>query len=199
MQVEMPLARWCRPDPVRGRGRGRGRGFTLIEAMVVGLIALLLAGLAAPSFVAWQVRDRAESATRALLAALAFARSEAIRRGEPIVVCRRDPSGRCLSHRSVRGFGAADWAQGWAIVTDTLAGASLLRMHGALHGVVVRGAANHVRFTPPAGQVIGGFRSFEIVPSAVSMRRDVGNWRWCVSVAAGGRAQAIAGGCGKSP
>lgn len=195
MQVEMPSARWYRPDPVRVRVCG----FTLIEAMVVGLIALLLAGLAAPSFVAWQVRDRAESATRALLAAFAFARSEAIRRGEPIVVCRRDLSGRCLSHRSMRRFGAADWAQGWAIATDTLAGASLLRVHDALHGVAVRGGANHVRFTPPAGQVIGGFRSFEIVSSAVSMRRDAGNARWCVSIAAGGRAQAVAGGCVKRP
>lgn len=175
---------------------GRCCGFTLVETMVVGVLVLLLATMAAPSFIAWQARDRVDASTRALLSTLALARSEAIRRGEPIVVCRSDAKGRCVSAQSARARAAADWSGGWAVFEDARERASSpLRVYPGFDGIVIRGAGADVRFTPPAGQVIGGFRSFEIVRASEASAPDTSGPRRCIAIAAGGRAHAIEGGC----
>lgn len=183
----------------RGGKRGgarHGRGFTFIETLVVCALMLLLAGLAAPSFAAWQQRQRVEAGVRTLLTSMAYARSEAVRLGAPVVICRSDASGRCGDGRQfARERRAVDWATGWSVVLETVDGQRVLRTHLPAPGVQIRSAANVIRFRPPAGQVIGGFRSFEFAPFGAGEPARIASR--CVSIAAGGRARASVGDCGR--
>lgn len=183
------------------RGSGPSRrarrcgGFTLFELAVAGGIVAVLATMAAPSFVAWRVRDRVDAGAEALLSSLAYARSESVRRGVPVAVCLVDLEGRCIAARGIRQAAAVDWARGWAIVVDGAAGPTLARRQLPADGVLIRGGAADIRFTPPAGQVIGGFRSFEVAPAGAAPIADGRERRRCVAIAAGGRARMGEGAC----
>lgn len=181
-----------------GRHARRQRGYTLVETAVVGALTALLAAMAAPSFVEWRARDRVDAGAQALRASLAFARSEAIRRGEPVSICLLDREERCLPARGGRNSGSADWASGWAVVADApnaLTGRAVLRTQPHTDSVVIRGAANEIRFSPPAGQVIGGFRSFDIAPERDTAILGPNDGRRCIAIAAGGRARVAKGAC----
>ncbi len=185
--------------PAQGIGPGwrarRCRGFTLFELAIVGGLVAVLATMAAPSFVAWRVRDRVDAGAEALLSSLAYARSESIRRGVPVTVCPIDSGGRCATARGRRGGGAVDWAGGWAIVVNGPVGPTLARRQLPADEVLIRGAAADIRFTPPAGQVIGGFRSFEVGPSSAASLAGGRDGRRCVAIAAGGRPRVGEGAC----
>lgn len=176
---------------------GRSSGFTLVEVVTVSAMLAALAAMAAPSFAAWHRKERVDASARALLASFAYARSEAIRRADIVIVCPIAAAGQCEragGHR--RGDSVASWSGGWAVMAVEGEQRRLLRGHTGLRDVVVRGSAANVRFTPPAGQVVGGFRSFEIVGSgAGAYARDEEHAR-CIAVAAGGRARIAAGRCG---
>ena len=178
----------------------RGRGFTFVETLIVCALTLLLATLAMPSFVTWQQRQRVEACVRMLLASMAYARSEAVRLGLPVAICRSDAHGRCedsVGYDFGRERVPVDWATGWAVVIEIGYGRRVLRTHVPAPGVRMIGAPNAIRFRPPAGQVIGGFRSFEVIPSGIRIGMPSDDARRCVSVAAGGRARARVGDCGR--
>jgi type IV fimbrial biogenesis protein FimT len=137
------------PQLKRGYSRRAGRhgGFTLFELTVVAALIALMTAMAAPSFIAWHVRDRVDAAAGALLASLSYARSEAIRRGERVIVCRTEADGQCGDAR-----GTVDWASGWAVVAvDARARRTVLRCQLRAAAVGIRGTAAEIKFTPPAG------------------------------------------------
>lgn len=88
------------------------RGFTLVELVVVISIVAVLAALAVPSFVTVTERWRVRSAAESLIDTTYYARSEAVRRGENIVIARRASAGDCTS------TGVTDWSCGWIIFDD---------------------------------------------------------------------------------
>jgi prepilin-type N-terminal cleavage/methylation domain-containing protein len=63
------------------------RGFTLLELIVVVTIVGILLGLAAPSFVDFLRNNRMAAAANDLLTAVNVARTEAIKRREPVTIC----------------------------------------------------------------------------------------------------------------
>lgn len=65
-----------------------GRGFTLIEILVTVTLAGLLLTLAVPAFTNIVASSRVMDQTNELVAALNFARSEAVKRNATIIVCR---------------------------------------------------------------------------------------------------------------
>jgi type IV fimbrial biogenesis protein FimT len=63
------------------------RGFTLLELIVVVTIVGILLGIGAPSFIEFLRNNRMAAAANDLLTAMNVARTEAIKRREPVTVC----------------------------------------------------------------------------------------------------------------
>lgn len=87
-------------------------GFSLIELMVVIAIAAVLAGLAVPSFQGLIASSNLTSATNDLVATLARAKSDAIRRGNRVTVCMSSDGANCTT--------TGTWTQGWIMFNDRI-------------------------------------------------------------------------------
>jgi type IV fimbrial biogenesis protein FimT len=87
-------------------------GLTLIEMMVVVAIATILLTLVVPGFRSVLAGRATDAAVSALTGDFRFARSEAIKRGRPVSVCRSSDGRSCDA-------GDGDWSRGWIVFTDT--------------------------------------------------------------------------------
>jgi len=201
----------------------RGAGFLLPELLVVLVLLTLMTVLSAPTFQHWLLRDSVDQAARALLATFSYARSEATRLGCRVTVCRADGAAQCANTSSPCGTGlhasANNWACGWLVMADVGAApppstvlsfdqgsdpdplakhSRVLRRYPASEGLAIVSPAAKLSFTPPAGQVIGNFRSFEIAVTAASWAAGQTSLKRCIRLAAGGRARVSVGACGSS-
>jgi len=94
-------------------------GFTLIELMVVIAIVALMAALAAPSFKQMIQSNTVSSAVNSFMADMRFARSEAIRRGGSVVLCRSNsPEAADPNCGTGSGTGGNGWVTGWFVFHD---------------------------------------------------------------------------------
>ncbi|MGG1946331.1 GspH/FimT family pseudopilin [Trinickia sp. NRRL B-1857] len=159
------------------------------------VLAAASAMVAAPMFSAWQARDRVDGAARALLASLTLARGEAIAHGGRVVVCPVDATARCVPNAHPCARGPQGWSCGWAVVSERGRSGRALRVYPRVSGVSIAAGSGHVEFTPPAGQVIGGFRKFELAAAGNIAPNDGEGLRRCIRIAAGGRARLERGSC----
>jgi len=114
---------------------------TLIELLMTLVVLALLLAIAVPSFRSAIAGNRLTSTTNDLVSALALARSEAVRRGNRITVCKSTNGTDCNT--------AGGWQQGWIVFTDgTRATADATVDAGET--VIARGQA------APSPVVIGG-------------------------------------------
>lgn len=88
----------------------RFSGFSLIELLVVIAIVAILMALAVPSFQGMIASSNLTSTTNDLIATLARARSDAIRRGKRVTVCMSANGTSCTT--------TGDWSQGWIMFND---------------------------------------------------------------------------------
>lgn len=86
-------------------------GFTFIETLVAIAIAGVLTALAMPSFADMIKRWRINSIRDELTSTLEYAKSEAIRRGLPVIVRSRTD---CVIDMPT----SDDWACGWRVIVD---------------------------------------------------------------------------------
>jgi type IV fimbrial biogenesis protein FimT len=101
-------------------------GFTLIELLVTMTIIAILLAVAVPAFNSSIASARASDGANSLLGALELARSEAMRRGVTVSVCRVTAVPATACNNAAGGsFVAADWAAGWMIFADTAAGGTV--------------------------------------------------------------------------
>jgi type IV fimbrial biogenesis protein FimT len=87
-------------------------GFTLVEVMVVISIVAVLASFALPSMRQFVVKTKISGIANDIVGSLNFARSEALRRGQTVIVCpRANPTSQICGN-------TADWANGWIVCAD---------------------------------------------------------------------------------
>jgi type IV fimbrial biogenesis protein FimT len=118
------------------------RGFTLIELLVTIVIVALLMTLAVPGMQSMIERHAVNTHITTFISALRYARSEAIKAGAPVVMCRSLNSESATPSCAGSGSGSATggWASGWLIFVnrdldtsnnyDASAGDTLLRVQG---------------------------------------------------------------------
>ena len=87
-------------------------GFTLIEAMVVVAVVSILASLAAPSMIQFVRARQVETAAKSISSSMLFARSEAIKRNNPVLLCA-GVTGNCAATPKT-----TDWVDGWRVCFD---------------------------------------------------------------------------------
>lgn len=91
------------------------RGFTVVELMVVVVILAILVTIAGPSFVRSYQSTIVSSSINSMMSDLRYARSEALRRGTRVVLCRSDNPE--VSSPSCASTGL-DWSGGWIVFVD---------------------------------------------------------------------------------
>ena len=182
--VSMP---WVSMPWVSMRRRGRPEeGFTLIEMMVtVALLAVLIA-LVTPSFRGLLRDNQAASQANALVGSLMLARSEAVKRNAPVVLCRSNTGTSCAG---------SDWADGWLIWADTNRDGSLdadevLQVQETLQGRFDLSATGASVTYRPDGTIAGAADAFELLPSG----GDTAHGR-CIEIDVTGRPKVTKGDC----
>lgn len=129
----------------------RTRGFSLIELMVTLALGAILIGLSVPSLTRMTQAQQLKSASHTLHSSLLLARSESIKRREPVLVSAQD----------------ARWANGWRVFADLngngLEDATeplLLQVDAQPENVRIQGntpVRQYVRYTPDgSAKLLGG-------------------------------------------
>lgn len=98
----------------------RQRGFGMVETMITIGIALILLSIAAPDMGALVRENRVKTAAEDFVSAIVLARTEAIKRGTPVIMCRTGNSGAASSSLACRAAtqdgapnASRDWTHGW--------------------------------------------------------------------------------------
>lgn len=87
-------------------------GFTLIELIVTMAIAVILITVAAPSFTESLRGNRLATTTNDFMSSLLVARSEAVKRGGYVTVCKKNSAGTDCDN-------SAQWENGWIVFADS--------------------------------------------------------------------------------
>ena len=109
--------------------------------MVVVAVVAILTGLAAPSFRQIIIKSNVSSVVNTFLADMRYARSEAVRRGGSVIMCRSDmPEAASPVCNTDTGPDTNGWVSGWIIFEDRVistpptynSGDQLLRVQGPI-------------------------------------------------------------------
>ena len=96
------------------RSAARKGGYSVVELMVTLSVAATLATLTVPALGTLVQDQRRTTVVNELMATLMFARTEAAKRGRPVVVCGlRDANGNGLLDPGERRCSGHDWSDGW--------------------------------------------------------------------------------------
>lgn len=88
----------------------RAAGFTLTELLITMTIVGVLLGIGVPSYRYVTKADRVSAEINGLLGDLQFARSEAVKEGQPVTVCPSSDGATCLADST--------WNTGWLVWAD---------------------------------------------------------------------------------
>ena len=176
---------------------GPNRGFTLIEMMVTITVLAILIALVTPSFRGVLRDNRAATQANALVGSLMLARTEAIKRNAPVVICRSNDGESCAG---------SEWEDGWIVWPDTNRSGTLnpddgdgipeageemiLQVEAALAGGFDLTATGSAITYRPDGSIAGAADAFELVPPG----GDTAHGR-CLEIDTTGRPKVTKGAC----
>lgn len=86
------------------------RGFTLLELMMAIAILAIVVGIGVPSFLSIIESNRVQTDTNTFFTSLIAARSEAVKRNQPVVLCKSANGSSCVT--------SGNWEQGWLLFVD---------------------------------------------------------------------------------
>lgn len=131
-------------------------GFTIIELMITLMLVAVLLTLGVPSFSNTIEQNKLSTKINDLISTLQYARSESVKTGKRITVCKSNTGTSCVA-------AAAGYESGWIVFEDDSpsdgnidAGEQLLKVHEALDSnVTLRGNPSFVNFISylPSGGV----------------------------------------------
>ena len=87
-------------------------GFTLIELLITIALSMVILSFGIPSFSSFIKNGRVTTHTNTLVTDVNYARSEAVTRGEQIILCR---SANASSDNPTCGGTTSNWSTGWLI------------------------------------------------------------------------------------
>ncbi len=155
------------------------RGFTLVELLVVLAVGSILLTIAFPGYAFLVNGSRQVAITNDLVTALHLARSEAIKRGIRVTVCK---TGDAMALTPACDT-AANWQQGWLVFVDggtkgvIDSGDMLLRVQGRASVAVTISASNYGSYISylPSGvsQGSNGLANGALRICVVNNRRDI--------------------------
>lgn len=155
------------------------RGFTLVELLVVIAIAAILLRLAVPGMQGLLEGSAVNKHVTTFIGDLRYARSEAIRNGMPVSMCRSTDS-ESTSPTCATGSPTEGWATGWIIYVERGAasgfqsGDTLLRVQGAYRdsGGIVPTATMNMFVFRPTGILSAGMSSFTFNTASLTAARQ---------------------------
>lgn len=115
------------------------KGFTLVELMITISIASILLAVAVPSYQSIMRESRLTTQANELMTALHYARSEAVKRGVRVTLCKSADGATCNGD---------SWKDGWIIFSDANpagavdTGDEVLRVFPALKGSTLSTGSN---------------------------------------------------------
>lgn len=178
------------PEDLRRSGRRRSpvrsgaAGFTLVELMIALAVLAILMMIAAPSFEMVRNSSRLAAQANELVSAIQLARSEAVRRGQRVVMCRSENGNACA------GAGG-NWA-GWLVFADANgngsvdAGEELLRVGDVRAPVTVAATDGSIVFRPDGFAREGNLLAAATIAVCVATTRPADNRR-LVTIRSGSR------------
>lgn len=115
------------------------RGFTLLELMITLSIAALLMTVAVPSYQSLMKESHLTAQANELMTALYYARSEAVKQGMRVTLCKSSDGATC---------NGGNWQDGWIVFSDTGtagyidSGDEILRVFPGLKESSLKGGSN---------------------------------------------------------
>jgi type IV fimbrial biogenesis protein FimT len=117
-----------------GHELSNGSGFTMIELMLTIAIVAIVMSIAIPNFTTTIKNNRLTTQANDFVTALNIARSEAVKRGYQVTLCKSTNGTACVT--------TGNWAQGWIIFADQDndrvfdVGETTLRVQGGTQGQI---------------------------------------------------------------
>lgn len=159
------------------------QGLTLIELLVVIALVALITAIGIPSYQSILRYNRTAAEANALVGDLAFARSEAVKRGVNVTLCPAQQQGtdyQCLNSGS-------DWQGGWAVLVGNpnAAASTPLRIQGSLQSAF--GSADAL--TSNIDPTVVTFDRYGITTNSqtIALRNDGGSSAPCLVISQTGR------------
>ena len=169
----------------------RQGGLTLLELIIgISVLGILLA-VGVPSFQSTVDSNRLAAQTNSLVTALNLARSEAVKRGQPVSICASTNQTSCS--------GATAWTTGWIAFTDANGAAGAVNAPGdtvlqawqALSGpAALNSTVAYIQYQPNGRSIAPAAISFQLMKPDCS-----GPYSRTISVAVSGRVDSEKGNC----
>lgn len=162
----------------------RHAGFTIIELMITVAIVSILLVVGVPSMTRFLADRAAEANAQEFIEAVRFARTEAMKRAQPIKLCATD-----APEAEAPVCKGDDWSKGWLVVHS--GSSQVLRIQNGLQAMratdPVDAAAGEIEFQS-TGIAFGGDGTYDFYPTGDDKAADYKSRVRRVTVSKVGRA-----------